>query len=310
MSETVGHSRFLTAEEAGTLLNFPPNTIRRMARQKLLPATRVGRRGWRFSSTAIEEWSRKGGAAPAAMWLRRNTDLEIGNWRFDSRRFVINHRTDPGGDIDVEEMTTSAQTLDWIFHLAGKVWVSREDVGDLVELLRQTVDPQATLCSWGRERGPRKWRTDVPGVLFVEKRTKRSEIANYQTLCADSHTIPVVVTHSGPGNMKIAVDLKVVRRLLRPEGLERVRAFLLEQLGEGEWQQGGGWTPTLISLGGIPLEKAPAIAEGLRKIVAELSITEFDLQWESMRAKLPHNPAADSKPIETQAAAEPQEGAK
>ena len=252
MVEATDTNRFLTAEQVAKVLSLAPYAIRRMARQRLLPATRVGRR-WRFSSAAIQEWSSKGGATQPAMWLRRNTDLEIGNWRFDSRRFVITHQADPGGDIDVEEMTTSAQTLDWIFHPEPARSGSRgESVGDLVELLRQTVDPQATLCSCGRERGPRNRRTDVPGVLFVEKRTKRSEIANYQTLCADAHVIPVVVTHSGPDNMKIAVDLKVVHRLLRPEGLERVRTFLLEQLGEGEWQEGSGWNPSLFWLNDIP----------------------------------------------------------
>lgn len=79
---------------------------------------------------------------------------QFGNWRYDESLKVLTHRNFPGYEIDVERMTTSAETLDLIFQSTAKNWVSRQDAGDLLEAIRTIVNPQANLCSWGRECGP------------------------------------------------------------------------------------------------------------------------------------------------------------
>lgn len=84
-------------------------------------------------------------------------DLEfvsVGPWKFDPGLLVITHAAQPGYQVDVESMSTSAEVLDWIFQLHGKPWVQPADMASFLRLLRVVLDPQATLCSWGTEMGP------------------------------------------------------------------------------------------------------------------------------------------------------------
>jgi hypothetical protein len=77
-----------------------------------------------------------------------------GKWTFDPEVKVLRHHDAPTYEVDVEDMRTSAEMLDWIFQLHGKSWVTHQDLGDLVEALWYLIDPQATLCSDGHEQGP------------------------------------------------------------------------------------------------------------------------------------------------------------
>ena len=79
--------------------------------------------------------------------------MQFGNWIYDAAAKVLNHQACPGYDVDLERMTTSAATLDLILQTTAKTWVSRQDAGDLIEAIRTIVNPQVTLCSWGRECG-------------------------------------------------------------------------------------------------------------------------------------------------------------
>ncbi len=45
----------LTPVEAGAYLNLHVRTIHRLAKGRLIPALKVGRR-WRFKKAALEEW--------------------------------------------------------------------------------------------------------------------------------------------------------------------------------------------------------------------------------------------------------------
>jgi len=45
----------LTPKETGLYLNLHVRTIRRLAKNGLIPALKVGR-GWRFRKAALEEW--------------------------------------------------------------------------------------------------------------------------------------------------------------------------------------------------------------------------------------------------------------
>lgn len=53
-------SEAYTAEEIAKYLKLHPYTIRRLAREKKVPAFRVGGQ-WRFRKDEIDEWSRNGG---------------------------------------------------------------------------------------------------------------------------------------------------------------------------------------------------------------------------------------------------------
>lgn len=87
-------------------------------------------------------------------WLNRSVnalEFHIGdNWRGvpEPGRMIY--------DIDLDKMKTSAQCLDWIFQVAFKTWMTAQDRSDLLEAIRDTVHPQANLCSFGVERGSRR----------------------------------------------------------------------------------------------------------------------------------------------------------
>lgn len=64
-----------------------------------------------------------------------------------------------GYPIPLGSCGTSAEVLDWIFHIRGKTW-GRESLLELLDLMDETLDPQATLCSDGQEQGPVEWEVD------------------------------------------------------------------------------------------------------------------------------------------------------
>jgi len=79
-----------------------------------------------------------------------------GPWRFDAKRLVLQFIADNGAEwyeIDLEEMTSSAQMLDAIFQQAGKVWCKEpENLGHLIQALHDLLYPQQNLCSFGVNR--------------------------------------------------------------------------------------------------------------------------------------------------------------
>jgi hypothetical protein len=85
-------------------------------------------------------------------------------WRFDRQRLVLDLHDSKGRwiyEVDLERCRTSAQVLDWIMQVATKLWATDAIIGALVRELDRLLEPQATLCSFGKERGP----IDVEAVV-------------------------------------------------------------------------------------------------------------------------------------------------
>ena len=55
MSETPKFERLIDSEEAAALLGIHEKTLVKLAREKKVPAVRLGRL-WRFRASAIEAW--------------------------------------------------------------------------------------------------------------------------------------------------------------------------------------------------------------------------------------------------------------
>jgi hypothetical protein len=92
---------------------------------------------------------------------------EFGGWRLDRRAHcLVLQAPDAWYEIPLAECRTSAQVLDWILQIAGKTWATPTIVAGLVRALDYYLDPQATLCSFGRERGP------IDAVAAVRRRRK------------------------------------------------------------------------------------------------------------------------------------------
>ena len=88
---------------------------------------------------------------------KRPPQTQFGRWRWNRRVNTLQFVERPGRgllyEIDLDLIRTSAQCLDWIFQASNKSWLTNEDRGNLLLAMQEAVKPQATLCSWGIERG-------------------------------------------------------------------------------------------------------------------------------------------------------------
>jgi hypothetical protein len=74
-----------------------------------------------------------------------------GNWQYNAKAMVLTYLPNDY-QIDLEECTTSAQTLDRIIQLCKKTWMSITDIGNMIQALNDLLDPQANLCSSGQDK--------------------------------------------------------------------------------------------------------------------------------------------------------------
>jgi hypothetical protein len=63
-------------------------------------------------------------------------------------------------EIDLEEINTCGQMLDWIFQLNHKTWMTFQDKADLLGASDSIFDPQKNLCSFGSTK-----QIDAPTFL-------------------------------------------------------------------------------------------------------------------------------------------------
>lgn len=54
--------------------------------------------------------------------------------------------------IQLDEVLTSSQMLDWIFQIGRKSWGRGAAVAELIEAFQLTLNPQGTLCSCGASK--------------------------------------------------------------------------------------------------------------------------------------------------------------
>jgi hypothetical protein len=87
-----------------------------------------------------------------------------GGWRFIEDARVLELHDSAGRlvhEVNLDRCRTSAEVCDWVFQIVGKSWVTDAIIAGLVRALDELLQPQATLCSFGKERGP----INVPATL-------------------------------------------------------------------------------------------------------------------------------------------------
>ena len=87
-----------------------------------------------------------------------------GGWRYESGTAVLALYDEAGRflyEVDLERCDTSAALLDWIIQVSGKIFATDRVVAGLIRALDDLLNPQATLCSFGYERGP----INIPKIL-------------------------------------------------------------------------------------------------------------------------------------------------
>lgn len=73
-----------------------------------------------------------------------------GHWKYESATQVLSlvhgfRRY----EVDLDDMTDARSVLDWIVQVSHKVWVTREDVGDLVAAIDHLKRLQQNVCGMG-----------------------------------------------------------------------------------------------------------------------------------------------------------------
>ena len=99
-------------------------------------------------SRRVHRWQVAGSRTPRA--------CEETSWTFETETAALTLYIEGRWtyEVDLERCRTSAQVLDWIMQVASKQWSTDAIVASLVRAINDLLAPQATLCSFGIERGP------------------------------------------------------------------------------------------------------------------------------------------------------------
>lgn len=76
-------------------------------------------------------------------------------WRYEPSNhtlLLLRSNGDFEYEIDLDECSTSAEVLDWIAQVAGKIWATDAVVADLVRALDDVLALQENLCGSGQSR--------------------------------------------------------------------------------------------------------------------------------------------------------------
>src|SRR5688572_29022281 len=65
---------------------------------------------------------------------------DFGTWTLDPKSRVLDHNGQPAYQIDLDDITSAARVLDWIFQLVEKDWVNDAEIGDFVRAIRYLFD--------------------------------------------------------------------------------------------------------------------------------------------------------------------------
>src|SRR5436190_22099379 len=74
-----------------------------------------------------------------------------GLWVFHAATLTLRHQGEQY-ELDLEEYSSCAGMLDAIFQVVSTGWCSKEDTGHLLDALRDLLNPQMNLCSFGVEK--------------------------------------------------------------------------------------------------------------------------------------------------------------
>lgn len=73
----------------------------------------------------------------------------FGKWEYNRVAFTLTHLAEDY-EIDLDEVTNSAELLDWLCQVQGKSWCTKKDLWTLFEAFDYLFKPQQNLCPFGR----------------------------------------------------------------------------------------------------------------------------------------------------------------
>ena len=95
--------------------------------------------------------------------------LEFGNWKVVASNLTLKHKVEYW-EIDLERCNTTAQILDWIFHMRNKSHWRDQDTLDLLEAFSAILEPMSNFCHGGHERRP------IGGAKPIVEKYLRKEV--------------------------------------------------------------------------------------------------------------------------------------
>jgi hypothetical protein len=87
-----------------------------------------------------------------------------GDWHLEASNLTLVLKSGNASyEVDLEQITDSAQMLDWIFQLRTKPWVTNDTISDLVSAFQDLFSPQETICGGGVNQtiNPTAWLRSV-----------------------------------------------------------------------------------------------------------------------------------------------------
>lgn len=79
--------------------------------------------------------------------------MKWGDWSLDTNTRQLVYNDDEGNnyEVNVDEFTSSAPVLDWIFQLQGKTWMTPQGMGDMLAAIDGIFHVQSSFCSGGQD---------------------------------------------------------------------------------------------------------------------------------------------------------------
>ena len=75
--------------------------------------------------------------------------MNWGNWEFNSDNWILLYKPEQY-EIDLEEINSSAEILDWVFQIRDKQWCDAQILDDMLTAFYEILDPQKNYCSFGK----------------------------------------------------------------------------------------------------------------------------------------------------------------
>jgi hypothetical protein len=77
--------------------------------------------------------------------------MKWGDWTLNpnTRQLVYDDGNVPSYEVNIDDMSSSARTLDWIYQLHGKTWMTPKGIHDLLTAIEDIIGVQGNLCSGG-----------------------------------------------------------------------------------------------------------------------------------------------------------------
>ena len=76
--------------------------------------------------------------------------MNWGDWVFNSENLTLTNKA-KDYEIDLEKIHSSADILDWIFHVFDKTWCDQKTISDLLLAFNEILKPQSNYCSLGND---------------------------------------------------------------------------------------------------------------------------------------------------------------